>query len=318
MRLNMKERRCQALHNMAQSVVLISAMIGVLALVAWLLSGSLGVVTVIGIGLLLAVVGPRVAPSLVLRYNGAREVPAYSLIQVRRLLAELTRRAELRSVPRLYYMPSSVPNAFAVGRRESVVIAVSEGLLRILDMRELAGVLAHEVAHVRNDDLRVMHLADVIGRTTRALSTAGAFILFLTVPFWLLGGSSLPLFPALILMSAPVLGDLLQLALSRTREFEADLDAAELTGDPQGLALALSKLERANRGFWSLFLPNLSSHEPSLLRSHPDTTERIRRLEELVLPTRDHGGYQRGVRKPVQRRPDLPVVIARPRSYVHA
>ena len=99
---------------------------------------------------------------------------------------------------------------------------------------ELAGVLAHEIAHVRNDDLRVMHAADMVGRMTRILSRLGAVMVFLPFLFWVVGVPKPPVLVGFVLMVAP---------LSRTRELEADLDAVELTGDPTGLSLALHKLD---------------------------------------------------------------------------
>ena len=149
-------------------------------------------------------------------------------------------------------------------------------------MRELAGVLAHEISHIRNNDLWLMSLADLTGRLTRTMTLLGLILLFVGLPLWLSGAASLPWLLISLLVFAPQLTVLLQLALSRAREFEADLDAAGLTGDPAGLASALARLERCQRGIWErILMPGYRLPEPSLLRSHPPTEQRIARLETL-------------------------------------
>ena len=194
----------------------------------------------------------------------------------------LAGRAGLRRRPRLYYVPSRLLNAFAVGRPDDAVIALTDGLLRSMRLRELAGILAHETSHIRNNDLWLMGLADLVGRLTRLMTMLGLFLLILAVPLWIGGAASFPWLVIPLLVFAPQLTTLLQLALSRAREYEADLDAAGLTGDPAGLASALAKLERFQRGMWEqILIPGYRLPEPSLLRSHPPTEERIARLREL-------------------------------------
>jgi heat shock protein HtpX len=173
-------------------------------------------------------------------------------------------------------------NGFAVGRPGDAVIALTDGLLRSMTLRELAGVLAHETSHIRNNDLWLMGLADLVGRLTRLMTLAGLLLLILALPMWWAGVSNLPWLVIPLLLFAPQLTTLFELALSRAREFEADLDAAGLTGDPAGLASALAKLERAQRSPWErLLLPGYRLPEPSLLRSHPATEQRIARLRAL-------------------------------------
>jgi heat shock protein HtpX len=183
-------------------------------------------------------------------------------------------------------------NAFAVGRREDAVIAVTDGMLRVLNLRELTGVLAHEISHIRNRDLWLMGIADLAGRLTRLMTLLGLALLLVNLPLWLGGVASVPWLLIPLLVFAPQITVLLQLALSRAREFDADLDAAGLTGDPDGLASALAKLERYQHGVWEqILLPGQRLPEPSVLRTHPPTAERIARLEALSgappLPTRD-------------------------------
>jgi heat shock protein HtpX len=172
-------------------------------------------------------------------------------------------------------------NAFAVGRTEESAICVTDGLIRGLDMRQLTGVLAHEVSHIRNGDLRVMAIADLVSRMTSAMSMAGMFLLFLNLPVIMTGGVPIPWLGVFLLMAAPTIGALLQFALSRAREYDADLHAASLTGDPEGLASALAALERRQGRMWEMVLPGQRIPDPSILRSHPRTEDRIARLLSL-------------------------------------
>jgi heat shock protein HtpX len=196
----------------------------------------------------------------------------------------LSDRAELPSPPPVYVIPSMTLNAFATGSREKAVIGVTEGLLRRLTLNELAGVLAHEISHVRNNDLAVMSLADVMTRFTQMLSYLALFLAILNLPAFLLGDAEISLLGLALLYLAPTVGSLIQLALSRTREYDADLEGAGLTGDPGSLASALEKLERYQGRFWedmTLPVPGRRIPQPSLLRSHPPTADRIARLRAL-------------------------------------
>jgi heat shock protein HtpX len=159
---------------------------------------------------------------------------------------------------------------------------LTDGILRAMNMRELTGILAHELNHVRGNDMRVMGMADIISRMTTFLSLAGQILLLINLPLLLTGQLTISWWLILLLIISPNAVALLQLGLSRSREFNADLDAARLTGDPKGLASALSKLERAERSLLSrLLMPGRKVPVPSVLRTHPDTRERVRRLLEL-------------------------------------
>jgi heat shock protein HtpX len=141
---------------------------------------------------------------------------------------------ELPATPVPHYVPSAVVNAFATGSKQEASIALTDGLLRSLGPRELAGVLAHEVAHITNEDLRVMGLADSVSRLTCLLALMGQIAILLSLPALLVGAAEV-YWPGLLLLAAsPQLALLAQLGLSRVREFDADRLAAELTGDPQG------------------------------------------------------------------------------------
>jgi heat shock protein HtpX len=219
---------------------------------------------------------------MILRMYSASELQAAQLPAVFEVVERLAARAGLARRPRLYYIRSPILNAFAVGQREDAAIALTDGLLRTLSLRELAGVLAHEISHARNNDLWLMSLADIVGRLTRVMSLLGLVLLILGLPVWLSGRQAVPLLLVLLLVLAPQITLLLQLVLSRAREYEADLDAAGLTGDPAGLASALLKLERYQRGIWErILLPGYRSPEPSILRTHPPTHGRVARLKAL-------------------------------------
>jgi heat shock protein HtpX len=169
-------------------------------------------------------------------------------------------------------------NAFAVGRREDSAIAITDGLLRAMNMRQLAGILAHETAHIKNGDLKVMGLADVLNRITSFLSTLG----LIGIPLVFGTGLNVPLYGLVLLVFAPTIGGLLQLGLSRAREYDADLDGVTLTGDPDGLASALQVLESSQKGLWEgMFLPGGRMPQPSIMRTHPKTEDRIARLAAL-------------------------------------
>jgi heat shock protein HtpX len=169
-----------------------------------------------------------------------------------------------------------------VGRRNEAGIAVTDGLLRGLGPRELTGVLAHELSHIANEDMWIMGLADAVSRLTSGLSLAGQILLLVNLPLLLLGQVTLPWLAVALLIAAPAVSALLQLALSRRREYDADLQAVRLTGDPRGLAAALSRLERYRSGWLGrVLLPGRGDPDPSLLRTHPATDERVRRLLEL-------------------------------------
>lgn len=271
------------LANIVHSGLLLAGMLGLLGFCAWTVWGREGLVWAVLTGALALALSPRVAPEWVMRMYRASPLTPRDAPELHYLLQQLAARAGLETVPRLYYVPSPLLNAFAVGTREQAAIALTDGILRNLTYRELAGVLAHEISHVRNNDLWIMNLADLMSRLTSLLSWMGLFLLALSFPALLLGGAYVPWLLVLTLIFAPTLMALLQLALSRAREFDADLDAATLTRDPQGLASALAKLDRLQGRYWEdILLPGRRMPEPSLLRTHPPSEERIARLLALV------------------------------------
>lgn len=307
-----RRRRFHKLRNLAQSAMLVLGMALVAGLCAWVIWGPGGIFWAIAGVVLAMVVSPSIPPAFVLQLYRARPLEPAEFPKGYAILTELARRAGLPQMPTLYYVASSVLNAFAVGSRNSAAIAVTDGLLRTLNLRQLMGVLAHEVSHVRNNDLWIMGLADTMSRLTSLLSYFGLFLLALNLPLLLAGAAVVPWLLVAVLVLAPTLMSLLQLALSRSREFDADLDAAELSGDPVGLASALEHMNRLQGRFWEeILLPGRRIPQPSLLRSHPPTAERIRRLLELAEPT--HPPMTRRPSEPLALPVALRIVESRPR-----
>ncbi len=268
--------------NRWQSILLLLAVGAVLFLIAYSLFGITAGWMAVGFAVLLFVFTPAVSPSIVLRMYRAKPLKESQAPALFDLVQELSKRAELPKPPDLYYLPSDVMNAFTVGRKKHAVIAVSDGLLRRLNLAELAGVLAHEMAHIQNNDVRLMGFADVAGRVVGSLSRLGQFLLLLNLPLILMGQSHIPWLTIGVLVLAPILTQLAQLALSRTREFEADASAAELIGDPRPLAAALKKIEEQSQSMLAkMFGGRKGLREPSLMRTHPHTHERIERLKGL-------------------------------------
>jgi heat shock protein HtpX len=295
--------------NAFQSAVLLAGMALLAGYLGFLLLGAKGVVwAAIAAGLAIALT-PRFSPRWVLRVSGAHEIPYWQAPSLHDLISRLAGRAKLPAVPRLFYVPTRALNAFATGDRKDAAVAVTDGLLRALTLRELAGVLAHEIAHVRANDIWVMTLADVVGRLTVLMSLVGQALLIVLLPMTALTGAELPLLPLAVLILAPTVTLVLQLALSRTREYDADLGAVELTGDPRGLASALDKLERIQGG-WMERMLMAGGRIPKWLRTHPPMAERIRRLLALEAAEAPQAAHH-------EEEPyfHLPVVVRRPRWH---
>lgn len=213
------------------------------------------------------------------RYLHPAEAP-----EVYRILRDLIHRAELAFVPPVFVLPSSGTEALTTGVGTGARIILSWGLLNRLPVRELRAVLAHEVSHIRNHDLPLFAMAGAMQRITRVI---GAFLTVLVLLFFPLMIAGIPVIPvqALLYMAvAPIVTVIVQFALLRTREFQADLGAAELTGDPEALAFALARLEQNRAPLWNfrVVTGGRRSFLGELLRTHPGTEERIRRLQELA------------------------------------
>jgi heat shock protein HtpX len=208
------------------------------------------------------------------------------------LVANLAKNADL-PMPRLYLVPTQTPNAFATGRNpENAAVAVTEGIVQILDKEELSGVIAHELTHIKNRDTLTQAVAGTLGG---AITFLGRMLTFgaLYGPVNRddrQGGN--PLGVLILVILAPISASLIQMAISRTREFSADRGAAEITGNPLALASALQKLEsvgkqvpmNGNPAFEPVLIINPFSGGglQSLFRTHPRTEERIRQLQEIA------------------------------------
>ncbi|NJL82004.1 MAG: zinc metalloprotease HtpX [Chloroflexaceae bacterium] len=208
------------------------------------------------------------------------------------LVAGLCDRAGL-PLPKLFVVPTQTPNAFATGRDpEHATVAVTQGILQVLSPEELSGVLAHELTHIKNRDTLTQAVA---GTLAGAITFVGRIVTFGALYGPVTRDSrrgANPLGTLVLIVLAPLSATLVQLAISRTREYAADRGAAEITGNPLGLAQALTKLEtigeqipmHGNPAFSPLLIVNPPSGEglQALFRTHPPTEERIRRLKALV------------------------------------
>lgn len=280
--MNRQRLFAHKLRNRLQTVLLMALLAALCAGVAWIIDGPTSALLALVMVITLALVNPIASPRLVMAFYRGYPLQYEDAPRLHDIVRTLSLRAGLERLPLLYYVSTAQLNAFSTGSRRQASIAVSDGLLRRLDLRELIGVLAHEIAHIANGDVAVMAFADLVTRITSFLSLAGQLLVLFTLPLWALGLVELPWIALLMLIFAPVLSALVQLALSRTREFEADRTAVELSGDATGLALALGKLEYLQSGMWErLIAPHSRRPDPSLLRSHPPTAERVERLIEL-------------------------------------
>lgn len=274
--------RKQKLTGSLRTFVLAALMIALALFLGNQLLGSFGIFAAVALGLFVAFVAFRSPVPRLL----ARTIPvsAYEAPDVHEIVARLSERAGLSAVPRIHILPAPIMNAMTLEYAGSPHLVVSEPLLESLSTRELVGVLAHEIAHIRNRDLRLFRFVEVVRQATAAMSQFGWILLLFSVPFMFVSNGVVPLSLTLALIAAPMGSLLLQLALFRTREFRADLTAAELSGDPRGLAQALYKIDRPQTDLFRLLMPVAAPSESSLFRTHPDTNERIRRLLSVAAP----------------------------------
>ena len=285
-----------------QSLALLAGLVTLFAVVGYGLFGSAAALLILGGAALVSVTTLDRARDTVLWLHRARPLRPREAPGLHVDLEHLTGRAGVAR-PELLVYPSQMPNAFAVsGWRRPGAVAVSTGLLSLLPTREVRAVLAHEVAHLAHRDSALSLTSGVFVQVTTALSQGFAVLVLLAA---LLGAGLPPLAqmaPALILVwGAPWLALLLQAALQRTREHLADAEAARLTGDPRGLAMALTRLQAYSQLLhgWLRRLRFLYTSEsdagPAWLRSHPPTHERVARLlrQEALAAAAREGAYPR-------------------------
>ncbi len=279
--------------NQFRTFVLLAAMTALFLGVGYAIGGEMGMIIALVIAVAMNGFAYWNADKMILRLYGAREVDENAAPELVRMVRQLANRAEM-PMPKVYVVESDQPNAFATGRNpENAAVAATTGLLRRLTAEEIAGVMAHELAHVKNRDTLIMTITATI---------AGALSMVANMAMWtaFLGGNDRnnPLgIVGVLLMAvlAPLAASLVQMAISRTREYEADKIGAEICGRPLWLASALQKLEQSaqaidntqaenNPATAHMFIVNPlhARAVDSLFSTHPNTANRIARLRELA------------------------------------
>jgi heat shock protein HtpX len=273
--------------------MLMAFLVAILAIGGQLIGGYGGMLLFGGIGLLFNLGSYWFSDRIALMAHRAQPVTREQLPEVYDIVERLTRKAGL-PMPRVYVIPSDSPNAFATGRNpEHAAVAVTEGILRILDRRQLEGVLAHELSHVRNRDILIATIAASIAGLIASLGYAIKWGAILGMGRDREGGEN-PIAALAWALLAPFIAMIVQLAVSRSREFGADASGAELVGDPDPLADALLALERGTEvhpyeyggpATAHLFIVNpFSGTGARMLRlfsTHPSTEDRIERLRAM-------------------------------------
>jgi len=281
--------------NQIKTTVLLAVMTALILWVGQLLGGRQGMIIALIFAAGMNFFSYWYSDKLVLKMYRAGEVTPNQAPELYEMVQHLTRQAGL-PMPKLYIIPQEAPNAFATGRNpEHAVVAVTEGLLKIMDRNEVTGVLAHELAHVKNRDILIGSIAATM---------AGAIMMLATMARWsaIFGGGSNDDeggggFIGLIVMSiiAPMAAMVIQMAISRSREYLADATGARFAGHPEGLAKALEKLGAyskrlpmdANPSTAHMFIVNPLSGR-SMMRwfsTHPPIEERVARLRGVRPPT---------------------------------
>lgn len=281
------QERIQALQhkNFLRTATLLVTMLALVLFVGFLFMGWRGILWAAilgGGGILLSY---NVPTQYIMRFYRAQAVPAYQLVDIQHIVQQFSTQAGLSVIPRLYYIPSHQVNAFATGSKNDPAIALTYGLLRTLNLKEISGVLAHELSHIINNDIRLQQVAMLMNRLTRMFSLVGQLLLIFNFSSIIMGQTTISWLAVMILIMAPYLANLLQMALSRTREFDADLLAAKMTGDPNTLADALQRLHSINQRRMNRFQRQL----PVWLSTHPHIDDRIQRLRNLAPKFRGDG-----------------------------
>jgi heat shock protein HtpX len=273
--------------NWFKTGVLMAAITALFGLIGAWIGGQTGMLLALGFALVSNFFAYWFSDKMVLRMYNAQEVDASSAPQFYAMVRDLAQRAEL-PMPRVYLIREDAPNAFATGRNpENAAVAATTGLLQILSTSELRGVMAHELAHVKHRDILISTISATMAGAISALANFAMFF----------GGRDdegrpvNPIAGIALALLAPLAGALIQMAISRAREFEADRLGAEICGEPRALAGALEKIHHYAQG---IPLPTAQAHPEtaqmmimnplhggglqSLFSTHPRTEERIRRL----------------------------------------
>ena len=284
------------LGNTLKTTLLLAALTGLFVLIGSALGGRTGMIMAFGLAVVMNMGAWWFSDKLALKMSGARAVSPEEAPHLHHLVETLASRAGIPK-PALYLIEGDAPNAFATGRSPSKgAVAVTTGLMRLLDHEEVAGVIAHELAHIRNRDTLLASLVATI---------AGAITMIAEIAQWSLifggfggsdegeegGGLASMASSILMLFLAPIAALVIQMAISRSREFKADALGAKILGNPLPLASALEKLEWAakrqpmalNPTTSHLYIVNpVFGGLASLFRTHPDTNQRIMRLRALT------------------------------------
>ncbi|HSV70302.1 MAG TPA: zinc metalloprotease HtpX [Methylibium sp.] len=273
--------------NLFKTAVLMAAITALFMAIGSVLGGRQGMAIALVVALGMNFFSYWFSDKLVLRMYNAQEVDASSAPQFYRMVAELAQRAEL-PMPKVYLIQEDAPNAFATGRNPAhAAVAATTGILRVLSERELRGVMAHELAHVKHRDILI---------STISATMAGAISMLANFAMFFGGRDSEgrpvnPIASIAVMLLAPLAASLIQMAISRAREFEADRGGAEISGDPQALASALQKIHHYARGThleaaerhpetaqMMIMNPLSAGGLRGLFSTHPSTEERVARL----------------------------------------
>lgn len=277
--------------NRVKTAMLLAALTALVLVIGQALAGQAGLVLALVLAGAMNFGAYWFSDRIVLRMHGARQIGESEEPELFAMVRDLA-TSQGMPMPKVYVMDEESPNAFATGRSpKHAAVAVTAGLMRLLSARELRGVLAHELAHVRNRDTLIMTVSAAFSGAMSAVANMAMFGA-------LLGGSNddeeeSPAGGLLGMIVAPIAASLIQLAISRSREFLADASAAGMTGDPLALASALRKIESfssitpmhaGSPATAHLFIMNPFSGGgiASLFSTHPKTDDRVRRLEEMA------------------------------------
>ena len=277
--------------NNIKTVMLMVLMAVIMMLIGGLVGGRTGLTIMLFFSIAMNIYSYWCSDSLVLRWSGAQEVTREQAPQLYDLVEKLASRAGL-PMPRVCIIDADEPNAFATGRNpEHAAVAVTTGIMRVLDYNEISGVLAHELAHVKNRDILTSTIASMMATV---ISYAAQFFMFFGVSSDDDDGVN-PIAAIAMMILAPIAAMLIQMAISRSREYEADHDGGEICGNPNYLADGLEKIEYyvthspetlpdAKPATANMYIVNpfegTGKALTKLFSTHPDTSDRIARLRE--------------------------------------
>ena len=276
-----------------KTLLLLAALSGIIIVNGGMIGGKTGIMIAFVIAMVMNVGSYWFSDSIVLKMYNARELAYDEAPMLHDMVEELARNAGIPK-PRVCVVPEQAPNAFATGRNpQNAVVAVTEGILQILTPTELRGVLAHEIAHIAHRDILIQTIAAVMGSTIVMLANMLQFASFFGGARDSEGERTNPLVGLLLAILAPIAASIIQMAISRSREFLADQGGATYCGDPLALASALNKLQMAasqvpmhsgNPTTAEMFIvaPLFPSSVAKLFATHPPIEERIARLTQMA------------------------------------